>query len=317
MNAGHFVSSVLVTGGAGFIGSHLTDELLRQGQRTIVLDDLSSGHLDNLPDHPLLEFERGDIRDDVVLAKLATKYEIHTVYHLAAIASVTRSIENPLWTHSVNTEGSLRLALWAERSLPSLRRFVFASSAAVYGDVVPVPVSEEVAGRPDSPYGLEKAATERYLDWLHRSRGFPSVSARFFNVYGPRQDPSSPYSGVLSLLAASAHAREGFVVDGDGEQTRDFIYVEDVVSGLRVLGEHADATGGVFNVGTGAETSINDVVRTVQRLAGGGLVIRHGPPRQGDIRHSKASASKLRELGWTSTWSIQDGLRSLLRSHRT
>ncbi len=303
---------VLVTGGAGFIGSHLVDALLADGRKVVVLDDLSTGCRANLPEHPRLRFVRGDVRDEALLERLAREHDIDTVFHLAAIASVARSIEEPLATLSVNTEGSLRLALWAARSLPSLRRFVFASSAAVYGSEVPVPTREAVPGTPDSPYGLEKATFERYLAWLHRAYGVPTVSARFFNVFGPRQDPTSPYSGVLSILARAAHEGRTFTVHGDGEQSRDFVYVADVVAALTTLARHDDAVGGTFNVGTGRESTLNELVATVAGLAEASFEVRHGPSRSGDIRRSAADATAIRALGWSPRWTLGDGLRALL-----
>lgn len=331
------MSDVLVTGGAGFIGSHLVDALLKAGRSVIVLDDFSTGRRENLPGHgpepklglrpdlhpeppsdgtvagARLRIVHGDVRDQALLDELATDADIGTVFHLAAIASVTRSIEVPLKTLSVNTEGSVRLALWAARSLPKLERFVFASSAAVYGGRVTVPTHESAQGVPDAPYGLEKATVERYLAWLHVSEGLPTVAARFFNVYGPRQDPTSPYSGVLSILSRAVREGRSFVVHGDGQQSRDFVYVADVVSALLTLAHDDRATGGTFNVGTGREVSLNDVVTTVESVAGHRLDVEHGPSRPGDIRRSVADADAIRELGWAPRWTLHEGLAALLR----
>jgi len=332
------MADVLVTGGAGFIGSHLVDALLTAGRSVIVLDDFSSGRRENLPGQgpepkldprlvpdseaasngaaavARLRIVRGDIRDQALLDELAADADIGTVVHLAAIASVARSIETPLETLSVNTEGSVQLALWAARSLPSLERFVFASSAAVYGGRVTVPTHESAPGVPDSPYGLEKATVERYLAWLHASEGLPAVAARFFNVFGPRQDPSSPYSGVLSILSRAVREGRPFVVHGDGQQSRDFVYVADVVSALSTLSHDDRAVGGTFNVGTGCEASLNDVVATVQDVARRRLEVQHGPPRSGDIRRSVADADAIRELGWAPRWTLQEGLEALMRA---
>jgi UDP-glucose 4-epimerase len=311
------LSTDLVTGGAGFIGSHLVDALLAQDRRVVVLDDLSSGRRDNLPtDAAGLEVVEGDIRDAKLLRRLGREHAFDRVLHLAAIASVARSVEDPVATHSVNVEGSLRLALWAAREVPTLRRFVFTSSAAVYGSDVPVPTPEDAHGTPYAPYGLEKATVERYLAWLHRSEGLPAVSARFFNIFGPRQDPSSPYSGVLSILARAAREGSTFTVHGDGEQTRDFVYVLDAVAALQLLAERDEATGGAVNVGTGRAVTLNEVVAAVRDVAGEGFVlsVEHGPSRPGDIRHSQADAGLLRGMGWRPRWSMGEGLAALLRS---
>lgn len=306
----------LVTGGAGFIGSHLVEALLAEGSRVVVLDDFSAGHIDNLPtEHPGMRVVDGDIRDGELLRRLGSEHGFDRIFHLAAVASVSRSVEDPLATLSVNVEGSLQVALWAARELPTLRRFVFASSAAVYGSDVPVPTDEEATGTPDAPYGLEKAAVERYLAWLHRHEGLPAVTARFFNVYGPRQDPSSPYSGVLSILTRAAHDGGAFTVHGDGLQTRDFVFVADVVDAMRLLARHDDAIGGVFNVGTGCDVTLNRVVATVQGLVADGraLEVRYGPPRPGDIRRSAADVTALIRLGWRPGQSLDEGLEKLLR----
>ncbi len=305
------MAEVLVTGGAGFIGSHLVDALLADGRTVVVLDDFSTGHAENLPDHPGLRVVRGDVRDAALLAELAEAHAFEEVHHLAAIASVARSIEDPVATLSVNTEGSVRLATWAARSLPGLKRFVFASSAATYGSEVRVPTRESDPGRPDAPYGLEKATVERYLELLARTEGLPAVCARFFNVYGPRQDPSSPYSGVLSIVTRALHDGRPFTVHGDGGQTRDFVYVADVVAALTTLARQPDAVGGTFNVGTGREASLLEVVDLLESVAGRELERTHGPPRAGDIRRSVADVTALRGLGWRPERSLRDGLTAL------
>jgi len=304
------MSKILVTGGCGFIGSHLVDALLTAGDAVIVLDDLSTGKTGNIPlGHKNLSFVQGSITDartvdDVVI-------EAEQVVHLAAVSSVRASIESPKQTHAVNFDGTLNLLDAAVRH--GVNRVVFASSAAVYGNPSSLPISEDECPGPLTPYAVDKLSCECYLAFYRQHFGLDSLIFRFFNVYGPRQDASSPYSGVISLFVNHALKGEAVTVFGDGEQTRDFIYVGDVARIiLRALGiEEID--GGIFNLGSGTQTSLLELVRILEELVGTGIEVRYRQPRRGDIRHSLADVTKLCALfGGKAPTPFVDGIRMLM-----
>ncbi|MHB8744857.1 MAG: NAD-dependent epimerase/dehydratase family protein, partial [Sulfuricaulis sp.] len=243
---------VLVTGGAGFIGSHLVEKLLSAGDRVQVLDDLSTGKRANLPVNDALELVVGDIRDAGLVGRCM--HGVDAVVHLAAIASVQASIDDPIRTHQVNFDGTLNL-LEAARQF-GIRRFLYACSAAVYGDTAAIPVSEGVALNPLSPYAVDKLAGEYYLLHYHRKYQLPATSFRFFNIYGPRQDPASPYSGVISIFTDRLLRNLPVTVFGDGGQTRDFVYVADLAELLARAVHGSEGVGDVINVGTGKRHSL-------------------------------------------------------------
>lgn len=300
---------VLVTGGAGFIGSHTVDVLLEHGYSPVVIDNLSTGRIGNLsPGVPLFH---ADILDPGALRDAAEGCE--GIIHLAAVVSVPRSVENPFNTHQVNLTGTLNV-LEAARAT-GIRRVVLASSAAVYGDLEP-PLTEESRARPLSPYALEKLGCELYGKLYSRLFDLDVVALRFFNVYGPRQDPASPYSGVLSRFADALAARRQGEIHGDGKQTRDFVFVRDVAAAVVLAFEQATSLGGsVFNIGTGQPISVEQAYREICRLLGGGPPPRFGPARRGDVRHSLADISRARtELGWEPRVSFSEGIRATLES---
>jgi len=311
-------SKTLVTGGAGFIGSHLVEELLNRGEQVIVLDDLSTGKLENLPEHPNLTFLKGSVADPSLVNSLFKEYPISSVFHLAAVASVQKSVESPVDCHEVNFDGTLYLMEAARRS--GVSSFVFASSAAVYGDEPTLPKTEETPVKPITPYAVDKYASERYVVNGAALYGFPGVALRFFNVFGERQDPSSPYSGVISIFVDRIKRfLKGepvkIVVFGDGRQTRDFVYVKDVVSALFLARDKAPK-GEVYNVGTGREVSLLEMLETLKELVGTLPPVEFAPPRPGDIRRSVASIEKLKGLGYRPRWSFKEGLKSLLKSEK-
>src|SRR5690554_2860367 len=303
----------LVTGGAGFIGSHLVRRLLELDHKVRVLDDLSTGSLDNLPVDPSLELVVGHIADkDVVESALEGQ---DAFVHLAAVASVQASVEDPLGTHRTNLEGSIRLFETAARL--QVRRAVYASSAAVYGDNPSLPLSETAEKRPLTPYAADKLAGEHYLAFFHASDQLDATAFRFFNVFGPRQDPSSPYSGVISIFLDRARRRQPVVIFGDGTQTRDFVYVTDVVDALVAAVEEPPARRDVmpiFNVGRGTQVSLLELLDTVQNLPGvERLPVTHEQARSGDIKHSVADVSALRATGWQPRTSLGEGLEATFR----
>ena len=311
---------VVVTGGAGFIGSHVVDRLLGDSRRVVVLDDFSTGHRENLArwaSSSLLDVVACDIADGI-FAPLAPLVRAHgpveRIVHLAAQVAVVKSVANPLHDMRVNFGGTLHVLEYARAH--GVLSVVLASSAAVYGDVAELPVDEAAPCRPVSPYGIDKLASERALDYYALVHGVPSTALRFFNVYGPRQDPSSPYSGVISIFAARARAGKPLVVYGDGAQTRDFVYVGDVVRAIvaaldRPRSTSAGAT--IANVGTGGEISIEELAHAIAELCGGRSTIEHAPPRPGEILRSRARVDRLRELyGVVATTPLADGLRATL-----
>lgn len=290
---------ILVTGGAGFIGSHLVERLLTDGHSVRVLDNLSTGSPLNLPPlGPSLSFVPGDIADPNVVRECVSGVDV--IFHLAAVASVRASIEDPLTTHRTNLVGTITL-LEAARSF-GVPRFIYASSAAVYGNVEGLPVREEARLSPLSPYAADKLSSKHYLGFYARQYGVQGIAFRFFNVFGPRQDPSSPYSGVISIFAERALAGEPVTLFGDGLQSRDFVYVEDLVDILARCLDVPSRRLRIVNVGTGAERTLLDLVATLEELVGCPLERRFAPARAGDIRRSVAANQRLSELVGELSW---------------
>jgi UDP-glucose 4-epimerase len=303
--------SVLVTGGAGFIGSHSVERLLAAGCRVRVLDNFSSGHRDNLASHPALEVRTGDVRQapDVESALEGISH----VLHLAAQVSVQASVEHPAASFAHNAQGFMNVLDAARRA--QVTRLVYASSAAVYGHTAEVAVTEATPPRPLSPYGLEKLLNDQYAALFHDLYGFSSIGLRYFNVYGPRQDPTSPYAGVISRFVHLALHGEPLTVYGDGRQTRDFVYVGDIAEvNFRAL---SGSAVGVLNVGTGQRISLLDLIEALGEAVGRSLEVRHLPERRGDIRHSATSVAHLeRALGFTPATRPPQGLARLVGDQR-
>lgn len=302
------MARILVTGGAGFIGSHLSDSLLAQGHDLVVLDNLSTGKLSNLPLATRgLTFVQGDVAD-VAMREVAHGCDV--IYHLAAVASVQASVDDPVGTHVANFDGTLNMLEAARRH--GVRRVVYASSAAVYGDVTRLPVAEDVPLNPLTPYAADKLAGEYYLGFYYRQFGIESIACRFFNIFGPRQDPSSPYSGVISIFADRLRRDLPLTIFGDGEQTRDYVFVRDLV---RILAKamHAPLGHEVVNVGAGRATSLLQLVQALGQVTGKSIEVGHAPARAGDIRHSLADNQRLQALlDERPDTPLVDGLRELL-----
>ena len=307
---------VVVTGGAGFIGSHTVDRLIESGHRVVVLDNFSTGKRANLArwaGDDRLRVEVCDISHGIFAALApvtAALGPVERIVHLAAQVSVVHSVANPLVDMQINYGGTLHVLEYARAS--GVKKVVFASSAAVYGDVTEIPVPEDVKCAPVSPYGIDKLASELALDYYAVVHGVPATWLRFFNVFGPRQDPSSPYSGVISVFSDRARAGKPLMIFGDGSQTRDFVYVGDVVTALAAALRDGNSRV-VANVGTGRETSVLALARTVVDLCGGVSTIEHAPARAGEILNSLARISTLRDvLGVVAKTSLVDGLRATL-----
>jgi UDP-glucose 4-epimerase len=304
---------ILVTGGAGFIGSHLVEALLENGYGVRVLDDLSTGKLANLPvDRAHLSLIVGDVADAPTVAR-ALK-DCSAVVHLAAVASVQASVEDPVATHQSNFIGTLNICEAMRQA--GLRRVVFASSAAIYGNNGEgTAITEDTPKAPLTPYAADKLASEHFLDFYRRQHGLEPVILRFFNIYGPRQDPSSPYSGVISIFSERAKKQLPVTVYGDGEQTRDFVYVEDLVKVLVQAVKESEPSGEPVNVGFNRSTSINELAATLSTLLERPLAVNYAAPRSGDIRHSRANNQRLLErFRFAEPTCFADGLGQLLRS---
>jgi UDP-glucose 4-epimerase len=305
------IKSALVTGGAGFIGSHIVEALVSQGTRVFVIDNLSTGHKANLtPLLPAITLHEGDIRDGELLNEVAAKAEI--VFHEAAVVSVPISVEKPVESSEINDLGTLLVLDAARRQ--GCRRVVLASSSAVYGDEPTLPKRESMTPQPQSPYALQKLINEHYAGLYTSLYGLETVCLRYFNVFGPRQDPSSPYSGVISLFMDKAANGRNPVIFGDGEQTRDFIYVKDVVHANLLAASSENAAGRVFNVGRGEAISINALWKRVSDLAGIDLAPAYEAPRIGDIRHSRAAIENIKTvLSFQPAATLFDGLKETYR----
>ena len=296
----------LVTGGAGFIGSHLCEALLARGDAVRVLDDLSTGKLENLP--PGAALIEGDVADPAAVRPALEG--IAGCFHLAAIASVERGVTDWLGTHRANLTGAITVFDAARATRIPV---VYASSAAVYGDAATVPITEAAERRPLSAYGADKLGCELHARVASHVHGIPTVGLRFFNVYGPRQDPSSPYSGVISIFCDRVRCGAPIDIFGDGGQTRDFVYVADVVAALLAAMRLVPTDAPVFNVCTGTATSVLELAHTIADLAGTQLDARHRPPRAGEIRHSTGSPAMSRSiLGLAEPVSLRHGLGEVL-----
>ncbi|UTV81282.1 NAD-dependent epimerase/dehydratase family protein [Acidithiobacillus sp. YTS05] len=297
---------ILVIGGAGFIGSHTVDHLLAEGYAVRVLDDFSTGHRENLPNsHPQLEIIVGSVEDATILQTAVAG--VSAVLYLAAQVSVQRSLEDPVRSAEQNIVGFVRVL---ERARRHSLRVVYASSAAVYGDPEVLPVQETAPLRPISPYGLEKYSNELYAELFGRLYGLSQLGLRYFNVYGPRQDPHSPYSGVISRFVEQLHSRQPLTVRGDGLQERDFIHVADVArANLAAL---RGTVNGVVNVASGTATTIGELAELLIELNLGEGEMQWVPRQSGDIRHSQADVSRMQQVLGQANIPLNRGLRTLL-----
>jgi nucleoside-diphosphate-sugar epimerase len=305
----------LVTGGAGFIGSNTVDELVRRGHSVVVLDDLSSGKEDNVAEiRNKITFIKGSITDIEIVRK--AMHEAEYVLHLAARTSVPRSVKDPIETNKINIDGTLNVLVSAKEL--KVKRVVFAASSSVYGETATLPKVETMQPEPISPYGVTKYVGELYGQTFGRCYGLENVALRYFNIFGPRQDPSSPYSGVLAKFCTSYLEETPPVVFGDGEQTRDFTYVDNAVQANLLACEAPNASGKVFNVGTGGRISLNEVLHALGKITGKTLEAKYEPPREGDIRDSQADISQAKELlGYDPQVSFEEGLSRTFEWYRS
>ena len=304
------MAQYLVTGGAGFIGSHLCQRLLASGYAVRVLDDLSSGRRENLAElDGEVDLIEGDLRDEVLVG--AALAGVDYVLHHAAIASVQTSIEQPLFEQEVNAVGTLRLFEAARRA--GVRRVVFAASAASYGNESTAPKREEMLPAPESPYAISKIAGEHYARVYSSLYGLEVVCLRYFNVFGPRQDPSSPYSGVISIFAERMLAGAAPTIFGDGGQSRDFVYIDNVVEANMRACATPGIAGRVYNIGCGRSASLLELVAALNRVLGTVIEPEFAPARPGDVRISLANTAQAqRELGYEPVVHFEEGLEQTL-----
>lgn len=308
------MQSALVTGGAGFIGSHLAQRFAREGFAVRVLDNLSSGHVANLEGIPNLTFLEGDVRDQALVARAVEGCRF--VCHQAAMVSVPESVDDPISCHEINGTGTLNVLRACVDA--GVERVTFAASAAAYGNSEVLPKREQMAPDPVSPYAATKLLGEHYCSVFTQSYGLPCVPLRYFNIYGSRQDPSGAYAAVISKFVEVMGAGRAPTVFGDGLQSRDFCHVSDVVAAnWAALHAPASEAGVPVNVGTGRRVTLLDLIDTLNALLGTSLVPTFGAPRAGDVRHSQADVTRARErLGFEASMTLHDGLAELLASVR-
>ena len=307
------MAKYLVTGGAGFIGSHLVEELLRRGESVRIADDFSTGRRENVPDDGRVELVEGDLAEGDTARRAVAGCDY--VLHQAAIPSVPRSVQDPEASHRANVNATLKVLVAARDA--RVRRLIFAGSSSVYGDAAVLPKREDMRPTPLSPYALQKLVGEQYCQLFTRLYGLETVTTRYFNVYGPRQQPGSPYSGVISLFIEALSEGRAPTIHGDGRQTRDFTYVGDVVTGVLRCCEASNVAGEVINVAAGGRVSLVELVRSLQIILKTEIEPVFGPAREGDVRDSQADIFKARELlGYESTVPLGEGLQRAVAWHR-
>ena len=305
----------LVTGGAGFIGSHIVGALVNRGDAVRVLDNLSTGSRSNLPASPdQVEFIEGDVSDLACVRRAMADVEV--VFHEAALASVSRSVEDPVATHEVCATGTLNVLVAARDA--GVRRVVYAASSSAYGNIPVLPNREDQVPCPLSPYAAAKLAGEHYCTAFTDVYGLETVRLRYFNIFGPRQDPASPYSAVIPLFINAMVAGRTPTIFGDGKQSRDFTYVENVVHANLLAAETPNIAGKMFNVATGTSVSLLDLIRLINQNLGSNVVPKHAAPRPGDVKHSRADIALAKSLmGYEPRVGLEEGLRRAVAYYRS
>ena len=309
------MARILITGGAGFIGSHIGVALRAQGDDVRVLDDLSTGHESNLEAiGPGLDFVRGSVTDPAVVAAAVEGCDY--VYHEAALASVPRSVKEPVASNDANVCGTLNVLVAARDA--GVKRLVYAASSSAYGDTEVLPKVEDMPVQPKSPYAVAKLAGEHYVSAFAGCYGMQTLSIRYFNVFGPRQDPDSPYAAVIPIFADALLAGKAPTIHGDGEQSRDFTYIDNVVSANLKALTAPKLAGEVVNVALGKRTTLNELYRMIQEILGTDIDAQYGPTRAGDVKHSEAAIGRAESLlGYETLVGVEDGIRRTIEWYRT
>lgn len=302
------MNKILITGGAGFIGSTLADRLVVEGNQVVIVDDFSMGKTVNLPQSMNVTFYNESITDQHFMTKLLIDNQFDYIYLLAAVASVADSVERPIETHAINQNANLNILETIRTQKLTPKKIIFSSSAAVYGNNPELPKKESSPIDPLSPYAIDKFATERFMVDYGKLYALPTVCTRFFNVYGPKQNPKSPYSGVLSIISDCLINQQPFTLYGDGSQTRDYVYIDDVVSALMLLAQTTEAKHDVYNVATGNSIGLLEVIDAYEKASGLSLEIIHKEARSGDVKDSVADITKIKQVGYVPTVSVQEGL---------
>lgn len=306
----------LITGGAGFIGSHIAKKLIDNNIDVHIIDNLSTGDLGNIPFVPQKNIHIKDISDYEYIESIFQKNEFTYVIHLAAMVSVVETIEKPIQSNRVNIDASINLLNLIKEYNPNIKKVVFASSAAVYGKLEGLPKSVDSLIEPLSPYAIQKYASEQYTKIYNDLYNIPTVSLRFFNIYGPRQNPKSDYSGVLSILNQRFLEKQKFTFFGDGEQTRDFVYINDLVQAFWLVLNSDEVNGEIFNVGTGRQTTLNEIFEVFQKNYNYSIPYEYENERKGDIKYSYADVTKLEKIGYSPNYTINEGIREYLRYNK-
>lgn len=306
------MSKYLVTGGAGFIGSNLVEKLILRGDSVVIVDNLSMGKIENINCFPekYVSFYKEDITNYSFMEQLLISEKFDYIVLLGAVASVADSVQNPQRTHIINQEANVNIYEIIRKNKLKIKKLLFASSAAVYGDEPTLPKSEDSIIKPLTPYAIDKFASERYALTYGKLYNIPTIATRFFNVYGPKQNPESPYSGVLSIIKNKLKNDEVFTMYGDGEQTRDFTYIDDVIEAILILLHNTDIKWDVYNVATGKAISLNEIIKIFEKISNKNLKIRYEQERKGDIKKSQADITKIREnVGFNPRFSLELGLK--------
>ncbi|MDT2644465.1 NAD-dependent epimerase/dehydratase family protein [Enterococcus dongliensis] len=314
------MNTYLITGGAGFIGSTLANHVSKENS-VIVIDDLSMGKEENLVKNSNLRFIKGSVTDSELMDEILSKNTFDYIFHFAAVASVADSVERPVDTHQINFESVLMLLELVRKYQKNLKRLIFSSSAAVYGDEPTLPKKEESAICPLTPYAIDKFAAEQYVLAYNHLYGINTSAVRFFNVYGPNQNPESPYSGVISILVdrykkVQTGEDTQFTLFGDGSQSRDFVFIEDVIQALLLIADKKESLGKQFNVGTGNAITLNELIAVIDKSLGIKLPIAYQPERDGDIKESVSDITRLKNLGFIPSFTIDEGIKKYLVSEK-